>query len=509
MRQTLSLLLNKVRPLSCVTAYNHVWYRFNKPPTLWYSTHGPAQVASDGSTITWTKEDESILLRRASLYNNDWPRVSEGLSFPPEECEKQYEALTKVFQHTQHPVRKSVEDVPGVFRKGPWSVEETKKFQGCIEGKGQMNACWKDIDWEEAAKMVGTRTPEQCLRKWRTTSINPAFHKTGTPWTVEEKKILKEAYEKHGPRWALIEKLLPGRSAVQIELRASRFGLDDKQYKNGSFTDEMLEKIEMLLDDPDVKHYRRNQVVRWTLLAKDHFPDWSPSSLRDGYLYYTEVVTNCERGPWSQEETERLRSAVERYLDNPTMTRIEQWAAITKEVGTRSRKGCRDKWVAIQHRGPASEESSSYPPWTNDQVLHLISLTQQHSFNWPIIAAEMVSAPGTKNHKLANARLCRNVFWRLVEQKARKRGMVVEFHLKKLLESFGMAEKWGRRQEKGMVEYGLRKKRQKSMWTRGIMIRESDVEGEERVGEERVEEERVEEDHEDNEELLRKLRYFL
>ncbi|BFZ65342.1 hypothetical protein YB2330_006508 [Saitoella coloradoensis] len=483
MRQTLSLLLKTVRPVNCVTAYNHAC----RPPTLWYrfnSTHGPAQVASNGSTVTWTKEEESILLRRAYLYRNDWPRVSEGLSFPPEECEKRYEALTKVFQHTRHPARESVEEVPDVFRKGPWSVEETKKFQGFIEGKGHMNASWKDIDWEEAAKIIGTRTPDQCMRKWRTTSINPAYRKTTTLWTVEEKKILKEAYEKHGPRWTLIEKLIPGRSAVQIQLRVSRFGLDDTQYRNGSFTAEMLEKIETLLDDPDVKYYRRNQEIKWKLLAKDHFPDWSPDSLRNGYHYFTEEVANCNFGPWSREETERLQSAVERYLNNPTMTKTEQWAAITKEVGARGRRSCRGKWLAIQHRGPNGEEFSSGLPWTNDQVLHLISLAQQHSFNWSVIAAEMVSAPGTKNRKLTNANLCRKFFWRLVEKKAMKRGTVVEFHLKKLLESFGMVEKWGRPQEKGMVEFGLRKKRDKSMWTSGVMIRESNVEGEERVGEE-------------------------
>ncbi|ODQ52832.1 hypothetical protein SAICODRAFT_25744 [Saitoella complicata NRRL Y-17804] len=386
-------------------------------------------------------------------------------------------ATLKPLSDTSTTAQKGVEKVPDGLRKGPWSVEETQKYLGYIESKGQMNASWKDIDWNETANDVGTRTWKQCRDKWRDTSFNPTFNKT--PWTAEEQKILKEAYEIYGPQWTLIEQLqlLPGRSARQLYDRSHRSGLQDTQYENGCFTGEMLAKIQTLLHDLNGKYYDDNGKIRWTLLSRDHFPSWSPHNLKNGFRL-AKMKANSSHGLWSKEETDKLRCAAENYLSNPTRTYGEQWAAIAEEVGTRSLAQCQKKWNSIQSKAATSKQSLHHTRWTLDQTLHLLSLAQQHSFKWSLVARDMASAMEEKSRRLTDSRLCWDKFWYLVKQSKKKMEPLLEQHLTKCLENPEIVEKVER--EKRKAGNGPRK-RKKLVWQDRVLIKEAKVEGKKEV----------------------------
>jgi hypothetical protein len=89
---------------------------------------------------------------------------------------------------------------PGL-RKGMWTQVEDDTMRSCIE-QGMTH-------WDKIADAVPGRTNKQCRVRWHN-HLDPAIKKT--PWTEEEDKILDEAQAEYGNKWALVAKLLPGRT---------------------------------------------------------------------------------------------------------------------------------------------------------------------------------------------------------------------------------------------------------------------------------------------------------
>lgn len=73
--------------------------------------------------------------------------------------------------------------------------------------------------WPKCAHMLPGRTPQECSNRWRN-YLDPTIKRE--PWTDAEDEILLQARAKHGNQWALIGKMLGGRTYDDVRNRARR-----------------------------------------------------------------------------------------------------------------------------------------------------------------------------------------------------------------------------------------------------------------------------------------------
>ncbi|XP_008808105.1 transcription factor MYB3R-5-like [Phoenix dactylifera] len=109
--------------------------------------------------------------------------------------------LMTVSGRTSGPVRRST--------KGGWTDEEDDMLTKAVR---QFNG----KNWKKIAELFPGRTDLQCRSRWKRV-LNPELIK-GT-WTKEEDDLIIQLVEKHGCKWSVIAKSLPGRIGKQCQDR--------------------------------------------------------------------------------------------------------------------------------------------------------------------------------------------------------------------------------------------------------------------------------------------------
>ena len=96
---------------------------------------------------------------------------------------------------------------PGITR-GAWSTEEDAKVVEWVNSHGP-------VKWVKCAEQLeGVRSGKQCRERW-INSLNPGIKLD--KWTQEEDDTLYREYKRNGPKWTLISQMIPGRTENSVK----------------------------------------------------------------------------------------------------------------------------------------------------------------------------------------------------------------------------------------------------------------------------------------------------
>jgi hypothetical protein len=243
----------------------------------------------------------------------------------------------------------------------PWSFEEDESLRKAVtqmdldpDGENKI------LNWAEISKQFPERNRRQVFARW-TNHVDPSIKK-GLPWSFEEDEILREAVTQLGLAfdganrwgfWVEIAKQIPGRTSRQSRQRWIQQLAPS--LKKGPWSAEEQNTLCRLHAELGNK---------WTVIARG-LPGRTWRQVRK--RWNDRLDSSHNKGPWSEEEDEKLRKAVTQlcFVSDKGST---SWIEIAEQFPGRNAKQARERWRTVL------DPSIKKGPWSSEEHITLRSL---------------------------------------------------------------------------------------------------------------------------------------
>jgi hypothetical protein len=201
--------------------------------------------------------------------------------------------------------------VKGTRATGRWTPEEDLKLKNAVANtRMKKHGSKYRIDWAAVVAQVPGRMESQCADRWRFVldpSIDRVNMRTGK-WTEDESIKLKDAVQTHGGKnWQRIAALFPGRTIDQCRNRWR-----DVRDPKIDYTVQWTVVEDIKLKDGVQAHGGKNWAAIAALVqgrTKKQCNDRWRSLLNPSV-----VKVNSRTSTWTEDESEKLKDAVERTV---------------------------------------------------------------------------------------------------------------------------------------------------------------------------------------------------
>jgi hypothetical protein len=231
-------------------------------------------------------------------------------------------------QSTNHP------KATGVTHSGHWTPKEDIELTSAVaKTKYYGKECRKN--WVAISALVPGRTKRQCRDRWQS-SLNPSIELTAGrtgPWTEDEDSKLRHALQMHGGNdWALIAKLVRGRTKTQCKGRWHNY-LNPSIELTAGHTGPWTEDEDNKLSHAVREHGGKNWIAIAALV-----PYRTKAQCRSRWHTSLNPSIKMKAGreeTWTEDEDSKLKDAIRMHSD---------WATIAALVPRRTQKQCWCRW---------------------------------------------------------------------------------------------------------------------------------------------------------------------
>jgi hypothetical protein len=264
-----------------------------------------------------------------------------------------------------------MEEPGGKREQESWSQAELIQLKAAVDRHGR--------DWVSVLRDVGSKTKKQCLDKVKKEISAGRMQEPGgkqdrESWSQAELVQLKASVDRHGCDWAAVSRDVGSKTRLQCrkkvfcEFAAGRMPVPGGKQEQGSWSQAELIQLKAAVD----RHGRD-----WASVSRDV---GSKTNKQCRLKVAKEVAAGRMQEPggkqdresWSQAELVQLKAPVDRHGCD--------WAAVSRDVGSKTRLQCRKKVFCEVAAGrmPVPGGKQEQGSWSQAELIQLKAAVDQH-----------------------------------------------------------------------------------------------------------------------------------
>jgi hypothetical protein len=255
-------------------------------------------------------------------------------------------------------------------------------------------------DWVSVSRDVGSKTTKQCSGKVKTEVAAGRMQEPGgkqkqESWSQAELIQLKAALGRHGRDWVSVSRDVGSKTnrqcRIKVKIEVAAGHMPEPGGKRESWSRAELVQLKAAVD----RHGRD-----WVSVSRDvgsktaqQCLDKVSSEIAAGRMQ--EPNGKQKKESWSQAELIQLKAAVYRHG--------RDWAAVSRDVGSKTTTQCRDKVKTEVAAGRMEEPGGNRESWSQAELVQLKAAVDRHGRDWVAVSRDVGSK--TRNQCLKKVKI--------------------------------------------------------------------------------------------------------